>query len=32
MFNICKQLYNNLRIYRKKIKNEQKRKIAKFNR
>lgn len=27
MFNICKQLYNNLRIYRKKIKNEQKEKL-----
>lgn len=29
MFNICKQLYNNLRIYRKKIKNEQKEKLQK---
>lgn len=27
MFNICKQLYNNLRIYRKKMKNEQKEKL-----
>ena len=27
MFNICKKMYNNLRIYRKKIKNEQKEKL-----
>ena len=27
MFNICKKIYNNLRIYRKKIKNEQKEKL-----
>lgn len=27
MFNICKKIYNNLRIYRRKIKNEQKEKL-----
>ena len=27
MFNICKKIYNKLRIYRKKIKNEQKEKL-----